>query len=325
MVSLPAAVLVTDSASVDKFNATKAQDPRGRLSLDFYSGIAWLGRTTDVSLTVSATAFLQSRAIKPSRGTRSFLAFGDPVTKGSDPRRYALLVDKSDTDTLPNCEKLRALWARVGPGALAGIADTIRAVGAAYDASAGDLVLGQGFSDVSVMSRTDLADYRVVFFGTHAVLPANHPCLPEAVLVTSLGPGPSDGFLDESEILGLKMDADMVVLAACDTGGQGAEEVDRTGLSGSGDELTGLARDFIYAGARNLVVSQWQVDASATSLLMSRLFQSATLSQSDALRQAEVGLMDDKSTAHPYYWAGFSLVGDGARAMPGLSARTARN
>jgi CHAT domain-containing protein len=189
-------------------------------------------------------------------------------------------------------------------------------VGDAYDAGPGDIVLGQAFTDIAVMSRKDLNAFRIVFFGTHGVLPANHRCLPEAVLVTSLGPGPSDGFLDESEILKLNMDSDLVVLAACDTGGSGSSESDRTGLSGSGEELSGLARDFIYAGARTLLVSQWQVEATATSSLMTRLFRSGPVSQSDALRQAEVALMDNKATAHPYYWAGFSLVGDGARAMP---------
>jgi CHAT domain-containing protein len=319
MVSLPAAVFVTDTDSVDAFKKRKAQDPRGRLDLNLYEGTAWLGRTVDISLTVSATAFLQTRAIKPSRAGRPFLAFGDPSTKGPDPRRYALLVDPSDTATAPTCERLRATWASKGPGALEGIADTIRTVGRSNGAAPDDIVLGQSFTDLAVLGRSNLADYRVVFFGTHAVLPANHSCLPEAVLVTSLGAGKSDGFLDEGEILQLKMDADMVVLAACDTGGAGSTETDRTGLSGSGDELSGLARDFIYAGARSILVSQWQVEAVATSNLMGRLFQPGSASQSDALRKAEVALMDEKGTSHPYYWAGFSLVGDGARAMPSSS------
>ena len=319
MVSLPAAVFVTDTDSVEAFKKRKAQDPRGRLDLDLYEGTAWLGRTVDISLTVSATAFLQTRAIKPSRAGRPFLAFGDPSTKGPDPRRYALLVDPSDAATAPTCERLRSTWASKGPGALEGIADTIRTVGRSSGATPDDIVLGQSFTDLSVLGRSNLADYRVVFFGTHAVLPANHSCLPEAVLVTSLGAGKSDGFLDEGEILQLKMDADMVVLAACNTGGAGSTETDRTGLSGSGDELSGLARDFIYAGARSILVSQWQVEAVATSNLMGRLFQPGSASQSDALRKAEVALMDDKSTSHPYYWAGFSLVGDGARAMPSSS------
>ncbi|MBV9330722.1 MAG: CHAT domain-containing protein [Alphaproteobacteria bacterium] len=316
MVSLPAAVFVTDTASVENFKKLKAQDPRGKLDLNLYENVAWLGRNTDISLSVSATAFLQSRAIKPSHGERAFVAFGDPATKGADPRRYALLVDPNDPLNAPSCEKLRQLWAARGPGALEGISDTIRAVGRSYDAAPGDVVLGQAFTDLAVQERPDLNRYRVVFFGTHAVLPANHPCLPEAVLVTSLGPGKSDGFLDESEILQLKLDADMVVLAACDTGGSGANETDRTGLSASGGQLSGLARDFIYAGARSLLVSQWQVDASATSALMGRLFEANTVSQSDALRRAETALMDAKATSHPYYWAGFSLLGDGARSMP---------
>src|SRR5262249_8507383 len=222
-----------------------------------------------------------------------------------------LLVDRSDALNRNSCEKLRGLWASQGPGALAGIAETIRSVGKAYEASPRDIVLGATFTDVGILDRKDLNTYRIVFFGTHGVLPANHRCLPEAVLVTSLGPGASDGFLAESEILKLNMDADLVVLAACDTGGAGASETDRTGLSGSGEELSGLARDFIYAGARTMLVSQWQVEATATSSLMTHLFRAGSSSQSDALRQAQVALMDAKATAHPYYWAGFSLVGDG--------------
>ena len=317
MVSLPAAVFVTDDASVASYNKLKAQDPNGRLDLNLYENTAWLGRNVDISLAVSATAFLQTRAIKPSKANEPFLAFGDPVTKGGEANRYALLVDKNDPATAAHCEKLRELWATKGPGALEGIAETIRTVGQDYSAAPSDMILGQSFTDQSVLDRKDLAHYRVVFFGTHAVLPSNNACLPEAVLVTSLGGKDSDGFLDESEILRLNMDADMVVLAACDTGGQGATETDRTGLTGSGDELSGLARDFIYAGARTLVVSQWQVDSAATSAMMSRLFGAGSTTQADALRKAELALMDHKETAHPYYWAGFTLVGDGARALPG--------
>jgi len=212
MVGLPAAVFVTDDASVASFNKLKAQDPNGRLDLNLYQNVAWLGRTSDVSLTVSATAFLQTRAIKPSKANEAFVAFGDPVTRGPESARYSLLVDPNEPQTVARCEKLRQLWATKGPGALEGIADTIRRVGHEYDATAGDLVLGQAFSDLAVLGRKDLNHYRVVFFGTHAVLPANNACLPEAVLVTSLGGKGSDGFLDETEILRLNMDADMVVL-----------------------------------------------------------------------------------------------------------------
>jgi CHAT domain-containing protein len=314
MVRLPATTFVTDDASVRLF---KERDAKASDSVDLYQGIAWLGRNTDVSVVVSAASFLQTRGFKPSSAQRKFIGFGDPVTKGPDPRRYALLVDPSDPVTRQNCERVREQWATVGPGPLPGIAETIRTVGREYGAGPSDIVLGPAFTDVDVRTRQDLNQYRIVFFGTHAVLPSKQACLPLPVLATSLASGKdSDGFLDASEILGLKMDADMVVLAACDTGGAGGDKTDRTGLTGSGDALSGLARDFIYAGARAVMVSQWEVDAEATAQLMADIFKHSTTSQADALRQAETALMDNKHFSHPYFWAPFTLVGDGAKPMP---------
>src|SRR5262249_14106156 len=148
MVSLPAAAFVTDDQSVDNYKKLKAQDPRGRLGLNLYESTSWLGRKTDISLTVSATAFLQTRAIKPARATHPFLAFGDPASRGADPRRYALLVNPTDTVNRTSCEPVRRLWATKGPGALQGIANTIKSVGGDYSTGPGDLVLGQAFTDV---------------------------------------------------------------------------------------------------------------------------------------------------------------------------------
>jgi CHAT domain-containing protein len=133
--------------------------------------------------------------------------------------------------------------------------------------------------------------------------------------VTSLGPGDSDGFLDASEILDLRLDAELIVLAACNTGGVGTANPDRTGLTGSGEALGGLARDFIYAGGRSLVVSQWSVDQAATVQLMNRIFAQGAAGQADALQRAQQALMDVRQFSHPYFWAGFSLLGDGARQM----------
>jgi CHAT domain-containing protein len=178
-------------------------------------------------------------------------------------------------------------------------------------------VLGSNFTDANLLTRQDLNNYKVVFFGTHGLLPTKEDCLPEPALVTSLGGGDSDAFLDASEIVQLRLDADLVVLAACDTGGRGSESADRTGLTGSGEALGGLARDFIYAGSRGLVVSQWSVDLNATVGLLTAFFNTRSENQAGAFRRAEVTLMDSKKFSHPYYWAAFSLIGDGARPMPG--------
>src|SRR5207237_3610815 len=123
-----------------------------------------------------------------------------------------------------------------------------------------------------VKQRTDLSNFKVLYFATHGLLPQPSACLPEPALVTSVGgTAESDGLLDTSEILELKLDADLVVLSACDTGGGGGD-VASTGLAGGGEALGGLARAVIYAGGRGLIVSHWSVDSAATVRLMTGLF-----------------------------------------------------
>jgi len=316
MVSLPAAVFVTDDASVDKFNQAKAYARSGHPRTDLYANIAWLGRSTDISLAISSEVFLQARAIAPSKGQRNFVAFGDPLTKGEDPRRFALLTDTRYESNVAYCEALRQHVAATGFRPLPEIRPAIENIAAKYHAANGDVVLGDAFTDDAVLNRKDLSSYRIVFFGTHGVLGEKMPCLHVPALVTSLGDGQgSDGFLDAAKILKLRMDADLVVLAACDTG-SATTQTGETGLSASGDAFDGFARDFIFAGARNFIVSQWEVRVQQTDQLMQAMFDANATSQADALRQAQLSLMNDPNYSHPYYWAGFTLVGDGAKAMP---------
>lgn len=316
MVSLPAAVFITDDASVDKFNKAKAYAKAGHPETNIYDGMAWLGRNTDISLAISSEVFLQARAIAPSKGQHNFVAFGDPLTKGEDPRRFALLTDTRYETNTGYCEALRERVAEIGFRPLPEIRPAIETIAEKYHASADDVVLGEAFTDDAVLDRKDLSSYRIVFFGTHGVLGEKMPCLHVPALVTSLGNGKdSDGFLDAAKILKLKMDADLVVLAACDTG-SATTQTGETGLSASGDAFDGFARDFIFAGARNFIVSQWEVRVQQTDQLMQAMFDANATSQADALRQAQLTLMNDPNYSHPYYWAGFTLVGDGAKAMP---------
>ena len=185
------------------------------------------------------------------------------------------------------------------------------------------LVLGADFNDAAIRGRKDLADYRVIYFATHALLPMPDACLPEPALVTSVGPGDSDGVLDAREIVNLKLDADLVVLSACDTGGAGSEAADLTGLQGGGEALGGLTRAVIYAGGRALVVSHWSVDSAATVRLMTSLFSTPASSEAEALQGAQRTLQQSPEWSHPYFWAPFTIVGDGARAMPTSGAAAA--
>ena len=138
--------------------------------------------------------------------------------------------------------------------------------------------------------------------------------------MTSFGQGNSDGLLTFREIYDLRLDADLVVLSACDTAGKATVAATREAgvTSGGGDALDGLVRAFIGAGGRSVLASHWPAPDSfkATERLIGGLFDAkAGTSAAEALRIAQNKLMDEADTSHPYYWAGFALIGDGDRPV----------
>jgi len=316
LISLPVATLVADQQSVDlmasRLAAIKAKG-RGFLS---YAGVNWLGRNVDTSLVVSAPSFMESRGFKASSAGSPFLGFGDAIIgSADDPRLFAAVTGRRGGE-VDFCQDQRHRMA--GLRRLTETADEVRTVGGALDAPSSDEVLGADFTDVSVESRKDLDQFRVLYFATHGLLPRPGWCLPEPALVTSLGSGDSDALLTASSILNLKLDADLVVLSACNTGG--GAFAGGTGPMDDGDALGGLTRAFIYAGSRGLIVSHWEVDSASTLALMTGMFTVAkpgeSVGEAEALRRSELRLMDSDDHSHPYYWAAFTVVGDGARPMP---------
>jgi len=110
------------------------------------------------------------------------------------------------------------------------------------------------------------------------------------------------------DVLGLKLNADWVVLSACNT----------AGADGRAEEaLSGLARGFFYAGSRSLLVTHWAVESQSAMLLTTRTFETyinnAKVSRSQALQQAMLHVMQNSQFAHPTYWAPYALVGEGGR------------
>jgi len=179
------------------------------------------------------------------------------------------------------------------------------------DATA-DLFLGDDATEDAVRD-VDLADYRIVYFATHGLLPGELRCQAEPGLALTppagAGDRPRDGLLAASEVAALELDADLVVLSACNTGGG-----DEGALGG--EALSGLASSFFVAGARALLVSHWQVESAATTRLMSDAFDrfNATPDLPDALRRAQNALAENAETAHPFFWAAFTLIGDNQTA-----------
>lgn len=202
-----------------------------------------------------------------------------------------------------------------GLGRLPGTRAEVTASRALLGAAADRAILGADFT-LPNLRRQRLDQYRVVHLATHALLPGELSCLPEPSIVASPPPGaPSadPSFLKASEVLDLKMDADLVILSACNTGGPGGE--------GGGEALSGLARAFFYAGARGLMVTHWAVDDAAAALTVADTLrrQQGGATSAASLRGAQLLILDEAGRnlpaafAHPYYWAPFVLIGDGRR------------
>jgi len=151
----------------------------------------------------------------------------------------------------------------------------------------------------------DLSRYRYVHFATHGYIDSERPDLSALVLslVDQQG-NAQDGFLRAHEIYNLNLPAELVVLSACQTG---------LGKEIKGEGLVGLTQAFMYAGARRVVVSLWNVNDKATAELMRRFYRGMLkqgLTPAAALRQAQGEMAQDPQWQAPYYWAAFVLQGD---------------
>jgi CHAT domain-containing protein len=151
-----------------------------------------------------------------------------------------------------------------------------------------------------------LRDYRILHLSTHGVADAADP--KRSALVFSLvAPDgtPRPGTLSASEIAGLDMRADLVVLSACQTA---------LGRQVAGEGLLSLTRAFLHAGAASVIASLWRVDDEATAALLTHfyrtLFRTPSLAPAAALRQAQLAIGRDSRWRSPFYWASFTLQGE---------------
>ena len=331
LAQLPAGLLVT--------RGDVAQPAPGLSSS--YAAVPWLIAKVALAQSPSATAFVALKRAPESRATRrAFAGFGNPVfadaaTAAAAGGRRSLLRNLSLAQSVDDTEQALAGTAAKPPGAASiGLAEAYKLLNSLPDTAEelqeiskvlnadgrGDLFLGARATEGNV-KRTPLADRRVVAFATHGLRAGEVTGLDQPALVLSnpavTGEKEEDGFLTMQEVLGLKLDADWVVLSACNTASGGAE---------GAEAVSGLGRAFFYAGARSLLVSNWAVESASARLLTTELFRAQTetpaLSRAEALRSSMVKLMgadasigDTKlSYSHPLFWGPFTLFGDsGAR------------
>ena len=170
---------------------------------------------------------------------------------------------------------------------------------------------GQGLEAVDFLANrttatsADLGQYRIVHFATHGLINSQHPELSGIVLSLVDQKGqPQNGFLRLYEIYNLKLNADLVVLSACQTA---------LGKEIKGEGLIGLTRGFMYAGAPRVVASLWRIDDRATAELMTRFYRGMItegLTAAAALRAAQISMWQEKRWSAPPYWAAFTIQGE---------------
>ena len=314
LLRLPANLLVMDDASVSTYLA-RIENPDAD-PYDF-RGTAWLGRAMEVTTAVSPAGFRDVRRARASNARSEYLGLGQnlPVMPGTV--QAGGTRSASGGAVADRCEWAPGIWSNPISAAELQTASRILAT----NGQGVSVLTGGDFTDTRLKTMADLDEYRILHFATHGLVTAPQAgCAPRPALLTSFGDSDSDGLLTFGEIFDLSIDADLVILSACNTASTGGLAASREAGVTSGGEfaLDGLVRAFVGAGGRTVVASHWPVpdDYNATGRLISGFFQAAPgVATGEALRQAQLALMDEAETSHPFYWSAFAVVGDGAAAL----------
>lgn len=178
-----------------------------------------------------------------------------------------------------------------------------------------DLHLGAQANKASVLESSkngEMRKKRVIAFATHGLMAGDLPNLTQpALALAATGreeQDPLGALLTLDEVLNLKLNADWVILSACNT----------AAADGQADEaLSGLARGFFYAGSKSMLVTHWSVESESAKLLttstLAHYVANTSQRKAESLRQAMLGVMANPQYQHPAFWAPYALVGDGDR------------
>ncbi len=238
---------------------------------------------------------------------RMLLAFGDPaLPSASRPAPADTASPGSGPGSRPGEGSVAEEYAERGfsLARLPHTRDEVLAISRLFPASQRHVYLGDEARE-ETLKLEKLSDFRYIHFASHGFLDEKRP--DRSGILFSRTPGSSEsGVLRVDEIMRLKANADLVTLSACSTG---------LGKLVNGEGILGLTRAFFYSGARNVVVSLWNVNDSATATLMASFYRNLNrgLSKAEALRQAKLGLMRSPNLSwhHPYFWAAFVIEGEG--------------
>lgn len=231
-----------------------------------------------------------SRTYTQQQTLPTLLAFGNPLLNPQTVARQQSVYREEELAALPEAER------------------EVNALREIYGGERSRVYLGAAAREE--LLKAEIGNYRVVHFATHGILDNRNPLYSHLLLAQEPGDSGEDGLLEAHEIMEMDLQAELVVLSACQTAG---------GRVGAGEGVIGMTWALFVAGSPTTVVSQWKVDTRSTSKLMvefhSNLQQqrqrSAVIRKSEALRQAILTLLKSEEYELPYYWAPFVLVGNG--------------
>jgi CHAT domain-containing protein/Tfp pilus assembly protein PilF len=270
---LPFEVLLTDNKGIGPDN--------------LYSGLPFLVKKYPVSYAQSASVLKsllseQSELKQSDPEDKNIVAFGDPL--------YETVTDTSRSSA-KNYQRLEFSGKEIGN------------IATLFKKGNADIYLRGDATEENVKREGELKKFNYVHFATHGFIDESKPDFSSLVL-TQDNNSEEDGFLQANEIFNLNLNADLVVLSACQTG---------LGKLVRGEGMIGLTRAFMYAGTPAVMVSLWSVSDISTATLMGEFYKNLIkedLYKTDALRKAQLTMLKDEKFAHPFYWAPFVIVGD---------------
>ena len=252
-----------------------------------YSDIPYLVKEHPISYSHSSSVLLnmmenQNWDHTSEKGSETLLAFGDPVYNGTES------VSNPDRD---------------GFTRLINSGKEVEMIASLFKDDSREFYLRENALEENFKNNPELQRFKYIHFATHGLVDEEYPENSSLILTQGLN-SPDDGFLQAGEIYNLKLDADLVVLSACQSG---------LGKMVQGEGIIGLTRAFMFAGAPSVLASLWSVSDASTTILMQRFYRNLIqnkLSTTDALHQAQISMIRDGQHAHPFFWAPFILIGN---------------
>jgi tetratricopeptide (TPR) repeat protein len=318
--TLPFEALVDQEVNTKAFREARRQGRQGRGAyLGEYATLHYVVETYTITYLPSASVLRSMRKYEKAgygKWAKPLIAFADPIFGSEEKAEGKKGVQSKGVskETELTAQILTRSTGSKGLDRLKESAQEAEVISKELKGKKEDIYLREKATEENIY-KTNLKDSRYLLFSTHGLLGGDFSGVAEPALALTLidNPPGRDGFLTMSEVLGLDLNSELIILSACNTSGKGDK-------AGEGEGFVGLTRSFMYAGGKSLLVTHWSVESeSARDLMVNTMRLMKGKTRPDALREAKLSMKksirqkgkEKLSLSHPFFWAPFVLVGDG--------------